>query len=70
MDKKTAKKSPPRRRPSSAMQAHHANVMGLVKRTRLFLMGDEEDTFNSLIDDILDAILRRRRLQDEITLKR
>ena len=48
----------------SPAQAHKANVMGLVKRTRLFLMGDEGDTLNSLIDDVLDAI------KDELALKR
>ena len=49
---------------TSPAQAHKANVMGLVKRTRLFLMGDEGDTLNSLIDDVLDAI------KDELALKR
>ena len=48
----------------SPTQAHRANVLGLVKRTRLFLMGDQQDTLNSLIDDVLDAI------KDELSLKR
>ena len=60
----TTKKITKKSSRTSPTQAHKANVMGLVKRTRLFLMGDEGDTLNSLIDDVLDAI------KDELSLKR
>ena len=60
----TTKKITKKSSRTSPTQAHKANVMGLVKRTRLFLMGDQQDTLNSLIDDVLDAI------KDELSLKR
>ena len=62
MPRKIVKKSARSR--TSPTQAHKKNVYALVKRTRLFLMGDPRDSLASLIDDVLDAI------KDELSLKR